>query len=141
MARKERIANMKHGYSDGDLNADARLSEIAYLVQAGRKIEAIKLYRAVTGASLVQARAAIEGMEVTGMLNVAAAQPQVGASIGAAEAGVPYELLEQIAVLLAQNKKIQAIKLYRERTGTGLAAAKDAIDSIEQLIRARGIQG
>lgn len=37
---------------------------------------------------------------------------------------------------LMNGKKIQAIKVYRERTGAGLAEAKDAV---ERLARERGL--
>jgi len=33
--------------------------------------------------------------------------------------------------LLEQNRKIEAIKIYREQTGVGLAEAKQAVESIE----------
>lgn len=37
---------------------------------------------------------------------------------------------------LMQGRKIQAIKIYRERTGVGLAEAKNAV---EQIARERGL--
>lgn len=37
--------------------------------------------------------------------------------------------------LIADGKKIMAIKEYRERTGAGLSEAKTAIDEIEQRMR------
>src|SRR5262245_52198566 len=37
---------------------------------------------------------------------------------------------------LMQGRKIQAIKIYRERTGAGLKEAKDAV---EQIARERGL--
>lgn len=40
---------------------------------------------------------------------------------------VPPEL-PQVAALLAEGKKIQAIKAYREATGVGLRQAKDAVE-------------
>ena len=43
-----------------------------------------------------------------------------------ADSGIPQEV-----VALAQSgNKIQAIKLYRELTGVGLAEAKDVVDGI-----------
>jgi hypothetical protein len=39
----------------------------------------------------------------------------------------------QIRDALKRGNKIEAIKLYRELTGTGLAEAKDAIDKAEQF--------
>lgn len=37
---------------------------------------------------------------------------------------------EQVEELLRQGRKIQAIKVYRERTGAGLAEAKDAVERL-----------
>ena len=41
----------------------------------------------------------------------------------------------QIQAALRSGNKIEAIKLYRELTGVGLAEAKDAIDKAERFIR------
>ena len=41
----------------------------------------------------------------------------------------------RIQEALRHGNKIEAIKLYRELTGTGLAEAKDAIDRAEQSIK------
>src|SRR5437773_1163698 len=38
---------------------------------------------------------------------------------------------EQIAQLLEQGHKIEAIKLYRERSGAGLAEAKKAVEQMQ----------
>jgi ribosomal protein L7/L12 len=40
------------------------------------------------------------------------------------------DLEDQLASLLGQGQKIQAIKLYRERTGAGLKESKDAVEAI-----------
>ncbi|MEV0274131.1 ribosomal protein L7/L12 [Hamadaea sp. NPDC050747] len=37
---------------------------------------------------------------------------------------------EDLAALLARGQKIQAIKLYRERTGVGLKEAKNAVEAM-----------
>jgi ribosomal protein L7/L12 len=37
-------------------------------------------------------------------------------------------MLAEVVTLLRQNRKIEAIKVYRERTGVGLKEAKDVID-------------
>jgi len=42
------------------------------------------------------------------------------------------EMLTQIQDLLAQGKKIDAIKRFREETGAGLKEAKDAVEALEQ---------
>jgi hypothetical protein len=42
----------------------------------------------------------------------------------------PSELTGHLRDLVAQNKKIHAIKLLRERTGLGLKDAKDAVEAL-----------
>ena len=44
----------------------------------------------------------------------------------------PGSLEDSIRSLLAQGKKITAIKRYREQTGAGLAAAKHAVERLER---------
>ena len=40
----------------------------------------------------------------------------------------------EVEGLLREGKKIEAIKIYRERTGYGLKEAKDAVEEIEKEI-------
>lgn len=42
---------------------------------------------------------------------------------------------EQIRELIRQNRKIDAIKLMRQKTGLGLAEAKDAVEAMEDAMR------
>ena len=44
-------------------------------------------------------------------------------------------LSPQIQDALRRGNKIEAIKIYRELTGVGLAEAKDVIDKVEQFIK------
>ena len=44
-------------------------------------------------------------------------------------------LAPQVQEALRRGNKIEAIKIYRELTGTGLAEAKNAIDRAEQFIK------
>jgi ribosomal protein L7/L12 len=39
--------------------------------------------------------------------------------------------LDEVKDLLRQGRKIQAIKVYRQRTGVGLREAKEAVERIE----------
>jgi ribosomal protein L7/L12 len=41
---------------------------------------------------------------------------------------------DEIVNLLRQGQKIEAIKIYRERTNLGLKEAKDAVEAIERQI-------
>lgn len=45
--------------------------------------------------------------------------------------GGPDPPPEGVADLLAQGRKIEAIKVYREKTGVGLAEAKAAVEAYE----------
>ena len=52
-----------------------------------------------------------------------------------AEASLPANnpgnsMLAEVVALLRQNRKIEAIKVYREQTGVGLKEAKDVIDNM-----------
>ena len=42
--------------------------------------------------------------------------------------------MADIVALLRMNKKIEAIKIYRQRTGAGLAEAKNAVENMEGFI-------
>ena len=44
--------------------------------------------------------------------------------------GTDDDFLQQLQEMVSQGHKIEAIKLYRKRTGVGLKEAKDAIDSL-----------
>jgi hypothetical protein len=44
---------------------------------------------------------------------------------------LPEELISQVRSLIAQNKKIEAIKLVREQTNLGLKEAKDIVDGLK----------
>ena len=90
--------------------------ELRALMAAGRKIEAIKRYRAATGAGLADAKNAVEALER-------------GASPSPRES-VDSSFEDEIVSLLEQGKKILAIKLYREKTGVGLKESKDFIDAL-----------
>jgi ribosomal protein L7/L12 len=41
---------------------------------------------------------------------------------------------EEIVSLLRQGRKIEAVKIYRERTNLGLKEAQDAVEALERQI-------
>jgi ribosomal protein L7/L12 len=45
------------------------------------------------------------------------------------------DLASEIVSLLARGQKIEAIKRYREYTGSALKEARDAVDAIERSLR------
>jgi ribosomal protein L7/L12 len=98
---------------DDDLAARVRS-----LTEAGRKIEAIKLFRERTGAGLKEAKDAVEAIE--------RGQASPASPIG------DRTFEDEVVTLLERGQKIEAIKRYRERTGVGLKEAKDAVEAIQR---------
>jgi ribosomal protein L7/L12 len=103
---------------------DSLEGQILLLVQAGKKIEAIKIYRQETGSGLKEAKDAVEAL--------AAGRPIARRSGESIEtSGVdPNSLEGQVLTLMRDQKKIWAIKVYREKTGVGLKQAKDAVEAL-----------
>jgi len=62
------------------------------------------------------------------LLNELGLTEKAEASLFAAHSMNP--LLDEIRALLRQNRKIEAIKVYREHMGVGLKEAKDVIDNM-----------
>ena len=65
------------------------------------------------------------------------AEPAFGG--GGFDSGTPASVSAaddpRLAELLQAGKEIQAIKLYRELTGVGLAEAKDAVEGMKAMYR------
>ena len=133
---------MNNFYLAGSQNLVGRLEEIASLLRAGKKINAIKAYREVTGASLAEAKDAVERLDMA--LRVYGTMVVADALMEVAQQGMPMDmdvqsiLLTEMAFLVSKGQYIQAIKLYRERTGMGLSDAKMVVDRIKLMMRASG---
>lgn len=102
-----------------DTGQDELEEEIREVMRQGKKIAAIKLYRARTGVSLMDAKEAMDAFCRSGSLPPAPAR----------EAPVA-DGDEEIWEAMRQGQKILAIKLYRERAGVGLKEAKEAIEAM-----------
>jgi ribosomal protein L7/L12 len=85
------------------------------LIEAGQKIEAIKQYRERTGSGLKEAKDAVEALERGEQL------PTPKAILTTVD--------QDVVSLVREGKKIAAIKLYREKTGVGLAEAQAAVEA------------
>ena len=105
--------------TDDDFN-----QELRELLRDGQKIEAIRRYRERTGTGLKEAKDAVEHLEHGGLL-----PPENTAKQAA--------ILPDLVSLLEQGRKIEAIKLYREKLGGGL---KEAKQDVERIAREHGIQ-
>src|SRR5262245_55920557 len=104
-----------------------KLQEIGQLVRAGQKIEAIKLYRQIFNVGLKEAKDAVEALAASkpvqltpGFTPPAAAGQWVGQA----------QKIQEMMRLIQADRKIEAIKIYREIFGVGLKEAKDAVEAL-----------
>jgi len=93
------------------------------LAQSGQQIEAVKAFREQTGASLGEAKEAVEEWLRTGTW------PERGS-------GNLAQLAPDVQRLAREGHKIEAIKAHREQTGASLAEAKQAV---EGWMKAQGL--
>jgi ribosomal protein L7/L12 len=108
------------------MNLEEQLKE---LVAKGNKIAAVKLYRETTGVSLREAKEIVDTIALGSPINLSVPEQDDG----------PGPFLEnRIKSLLAERKKIEAVKLYRETYNCGLKEAKDAVDYIQAEMRRKG---
>jgi len=84
-------------------------------------INAIKLYREATGVGLAEAKDAVEEM---------ARNEYTKPPDGVRDRDNPV-LESRIKSLLSRNRKIDAVKIYREEYGVSLKEAKDAVDRMQ----------
>lgn len=106
-----------------------KLAQVQALLNANRKIDAIKLVREITNLGLKEAKDYVEALErspgqVPSITNVYAQQ-------NPSQTKDPSYLDYDIRDLLAKNKKIEAVKLVREATGWGLKESKDYVENIQ----------
>ena len=101
-----------------------QLRAIQSALQSGSKIEAVKLYRDATGASLAESKDAVEAMPVAPI-------PITDLPTILPTTGMTPEMRNAIVSAISSGQKIEAIKLYREATGLGLAESKDAVEAME----------
>lgn len=95
-------------------------TELLSLLAAGRKIEAIQLYRDRSGADLAEAKQAVEGLQRGRSL------PRPTDSVSPP----PADLEEEVIRLLQDGRKLEAVRAYRERTGLGLKESRDSVEAI-----------
>ena len=93
------------------IDADDAEEPLVLLLEQGKKLEAIKLYRQRTGAGLAEAKAAVERLQRQEAMRTGDLEPQ---------------LIE----LLGRGEKIAAIRLYRSHTGANLAEAKAVVEHV-----------
>jgi len=105
-----------------------QVQKIHQLLHEQQLIHAIKFYREVTGSSLAEAKEAIEEMA----RNEATKPPD-----DVRDMDNPI-LISRIKSLLSRNRKVDAVKIYREEYGIGLKEAKNAVDRIHATMKQEG---
>ena len=107
--------------AEGASSTDDFEAQILSLVRQDQMIAAIKLYRERTGCGLADAKSAVEAL---------AARWQIGQGSPEADGISPESLEGQVLVLMSERKKIEAIRLYRQKNRVGLKEAKDAVEAL-----------
>lgn len=114
------------------------VEEIHALVARGRKIQAIKVLRGVTGWGLHEAKDVVDrvgrGEAVPELSEIATGEPTPSPGFPPSvppEGVVPPASAREIRDLALAGKKIQAVKEVRAATGWGLKEAKEAVDRVE----------
>lgn len=105
------------------------MREVVALAQAGKVIEAIKLYRQMTNCGLAEAKTAVDNIRAGRPIQPVQAYgeaPNEGTTGGSMRSDQKAEIRR----LMQANQKIEAIKLYRQITGVGLKEAKDAVEAL-----------
>jgi ribosomal protein L7/L12 len=87
--------------------------QVRSLLGEGKKLEAVKLYKEQTDVSLLEAKNAVEAIQ----LNVSPSEP--GSDMEA-----------EVVRLLETGKKLEAVKIYKQRTGVQLIEAKQAVEAL-----------
>lgn len=94
-------------------------SEVRRLAHEGSIVQAVAMYRRLTGMGLYDAKQAIDRFRATGELEFPSPAP-----------GPSGEGDEDVVELIRGQKLIEAVKLYREKHGVDLLAAKNAVDKL-----------
>lgn len=100
---------------------ESLVDECKRLLVAGKKIEALKLYRERSGLGLKEAKDVIDCID-QGKYEMLRARSSEDRT---------EEVITQCKQLLRHGHKIEALKLYRQSMGVGLKEAKDVIDQLD----------
>ena len=112
-----------------EINLDERLKSIREKALAGDKIEAIRLLRRTYVIGLSKAKDRIEAMqrgEEVDLSDLQVFTPARGSSIS-----LDPSTMRDLMHLIDSGEKIEAIKLFRAKTGVGLKDAKEVIEGME----------
>ena len=109
--------------SESDVpDSDNPFAEVERFAKAGQKIQAIKEYRKITGQGLKDSKAAVEHFLGDGYWSGFSVETSTTAE---SEPENPFTEVER---LVKADRRIHAIKEYREITGQGVKDSKDAVE-------------
>ena len=106
-----------------------KVRQLHELIHAKNLIYAIQVYREATGVSLAEAKEAVEEMARDEFTKPPSPERDRDNPV----------LESKIKSLLTKNKKLEAIKIYREEYGVSLNEAKAAVERIESSTMIGGI--
>lgn len=98
--------------------------EVRVMLAAGNKIEAVRLVRERTSMGLKEAKDLVDAIEGGIPSSIASL------AFGSSQSGANTDIDSEARRLVAERKKIEAVKLVRERMGLGLKEAKDYVERL-----------
>jgi ribosomal protein L7/L12 len=107
-----------------DRASPATRGDIVSMLEQGRRTDAIRMYREQTGTGLREATAAVEALDRVD--NVPASRKHV------ASAGVDTDLKADLWSLMQNGQKSEAVRFYRQRTGSTLRVARETVEAVER---------
>ena len=110
---------MNNFYLAGSQSLVGRLEEIASLLRAGKKINAIKAYREVTGSSLAEAKDAVERLDMA--LRMYGTMVVADALMEVAQQGIPMDMDAQSILLTEMAFLVSKGSVFRQSSCTGNA--------------------
>ncbi len=111
------------------MNNDPQLpDEVIAAIHAHHTVEAIKLLREHTGLGLKEAKDAVEAYQRDQSYRGSDSGDMYSESGKSHDTELPFEVVAAIRA----HRKIEAIKLLRERTSLGLKQAKDAVEAYQR---------
>jgi ribosomal protein L7/L12 len=113
------------------------LKEVADLARNDKEIEAIKLFRQVTGCGLVEAKTAVDSIRSGNPVQLNQIDNHSQSQV-LGNTSIPPEKMAEIKQFLQSNQKIEAIKVFRQVTHSGLKEAKDEVESMERTWKNSG---
>lgn len=116
---------------------DDTYTEAELLIRTGKKLDAITLIRRHANMDLAEAKSAVDQIEA------AAKEAVGGVTVFMNTPGTTLDAATtaEIQRLTQSGNKIAAIKLMREKTGLGLAEAKNAVEAMEMASKVAGFFG